>query len=216
MELRLSTLGSRSSSTFWERDLISRFRSLNVLKLFSLWHLTCWVWGFLRDIFNKTECLWGQETQGVSASLMLKGSDVNRCLMFKILKKSQNKILFLQQWLIFFMQILLFLDHAWVILCLQHPDISSALLSHALRQEMQHLGNVEIKIRPQHNTPPCQSENNNIIVLGGLVLTLAWDDIQSNVRHNGRACSEIMRGQIGDFQINDYITWALSCSAVGC
>ena len=79
---------------------------------------------------------------------------------------------------------------------------------------MQHLGNGEIKIRPQHNMPPCQSEeklgvrgdNNNIIVLGGLVLPLVWDDIQSNVRHNGMACSEIMRGQIGDFQINVHIS----------
>lgn len=96
----------------------------------------------------------------------------------------------------------------------QHTDnISSALLSHALREEMQHLGNREIKIRPQHNIPPCQSKeklggekNNNIIVLGGLVLPLVWDDIQSNVRHNGMACSEIMRGQIGDFQINDHIS----------
>ena len=46
------------------------------------------------------------------------------------------------------------------------------------------------------------------------MLTLVWDDIQSNVRHNGMACSEIMRGQIGDFQINDKhyhaAQWAVS------
>ena len=70
--------------------------------------------------------------------------------------------------------------------------------------------------------PLCKSEeklggekNNNIIVMGGLVLTLVWEDIQSNVCHNGMACSENMRGQIGDFQINSHLS-ALSCSAVGC
>ena len=82
---------------------------------------------------------------------------------------------------------------------------------------MQHLGNVEIKIRPQHNTPPCQSENNNIIVLGGLVLTLAWDDIQSNVYHNGRHAArlwgdklEIFKSMITSHQHYHAAQWAVS------
>ena len=104
----------------------------------------------------------------------------------------------------------LFHDYARLILQPQHLDTDVSPCNSVWIKR----GNATFRKRADQDYATTQhtahwsrwAEKSNIIVLGGLVFSLTWEDIQSNVPHNGMACSEIMRGQIGDFKINDHIS----------